>query len=309
MKHNARAILFTEVILLSILSLLFGGCIRKIPAAPDPPVPAADESLPGELVGIRHESSGGSMVYRSEFAIEVTPDEIVHAEYWPENYRRDMVVRDHVPIKASQWADLEKITRILWPLMKEVTPYEPDEDLFADGEEIFVLDGGDYNRWYFTWKTDEGERTIQVYAPQDRRITTLRDLLRELAEPIGRKIVWYDPPKLDGIYFCSDEDRYSYQCTCDRDEKDLYRCYFYFIENGERKSVSATTDGKVWQKVYDFCEPLNLAAFPEGNGMIGGDPLTCTLYYDDGRQKTVIPDEATVEKLLSFFEEMCEELR
>ena len=143
------------------------------------------------------------MVYRSEFAIEVTPDEIVHAEYWPEDYRRDRVERDHVPIKASQWADLEKITRILWPLMKEVTPYEPDEDLFADGEEIFVLDGGDYNRWYFTWKTDEGERTIQVYAPQDRVCLVLKDSFGNafvpfLCEHYGTILV-VDPRFFEGV--------------------------------------------------------------------------------------------------------------
>ena len=43
--------------------------------------------------------------------------------------------------------------------------------------------------------------------------------------------------------------------------------------------------------------------------MMDGDPITCTLYFDDGMQKTVIPDGETTAKLLAFFEEMRDGMR
>ena len=46
---------------------------KRNPAAPDTPA----KPLPGVLTGLRYASSGGSMVYRSTFEIELTPQEIV----------------------------------------------------------------------------------------------------------------------------------------------------------------------------------------------------------------------------------------
>ena len=304
-SSGSRNRICMEVIVLSILTALFGGCIRR---TPDKPAAAAGE-IPGELIRIRWECSGGAMDPESDFSILVTPDEIVHAEFWPEEYASEMTVRDRVPITEEQWADLVKITEILWPLMTPIREADLSENPFLDenGNEIEILDGGDYDNWTFTWKTEEGEEEIRVYPPQDRRIRTLMTLLHELADPIGREIVWYDPPKLCGIYFRNEKKGYSYQCTPVDNTQEAYYCFFYFRENGERASLDRRIDREGWQKVYDFCEPLGLDAFPSGSST--KDPLTCSLYYDDGTQKTVIPDKDTTAKLLAFFEEMRDGLR
>ena len=43
------------------------------------------------------------------------------------------------------------------------------------------------------WDTEEGEQRIKYSSPNDKRISTLVALLKELADPIGREIPRYDP--------------------------------------------------------------------------------------------------------------------
>lgn len=309
-KYRNRILL--EVIAMSVLTALFGGCFRKTPKQPEPVKPTEEtEELPGELAGIRWETSGGAMNPFSDFSVSVIPGEVVHTEFWPEEYADEMTVKSGVPITERQWADLVKITETLWPLMTPIpeTVLSNGPLLDENGDELQILDGGDFDYWTFIWKTDAGEKEIRVYMPQDRRVGTLRDLLREIADPIGRKIVWYDPPKLCGIYFRNEDEAYSYQCTpVDKTQREYY-CFFYFMENGKQASLNGRTDRDGWQKVSDFCEPLRLGSFPYGSSMMDGDPITCTLYFDDGMQKTVIPDGETTAKLLAFFEEMRDGMR
>ena len=272
----------------------------------------ASVELPGELVRIREESSAGSMEPRSEFLAEVTPEEIVRAEYWPEkhflSFGSEISVKEHKPIRPGQWADLVRIVTDLWPVFEEIPESSGDDGALTtdDGEEIFVLDGGDYWRLYLTFRAEDGEeRTVRVYHPSDRRITTLDTLLRELVDPAGRKIVWYEPPALNGIFVHSDAGDYSFQFTY----YSWDNCY-YFISRYPDPDGGGKTDVSVFVPSSDWTEPgkwfasLGLERFPEGNSF--RDPLTITLYYDDDTQTTVQPDEQTAAVLYDYFVSLTE---
>ncbi|MBQ3860750.1 MAG: hypothetical protein II779_09480, partial [Clostridia bacterium] len=144
-------IILTGVILMTSLLTLLAGCFRKISGGNEPETSGTSftppaVTMPAELRRIKLESSAGSMEYHTEFAIEVTPEEIVHAEYWPEEGTDsiDIPTKSHVPITAEQWADLEKIVGDLYPELRTIPDQDDSEPLTIDGEEIEILDGGDY---------------------------------------------------------------------------------------------------------------------------------------------------------------------
>ncbi len=281
-------------LLMSLLSL-FG---QKHPASPTP-------SAPGTLVGLHYASSGGSMEWRSEFEIEVTPEELVHSACWPEDWMErkldEPAQRDHVPLTVSQWAELERIVLTLYPQMQEAVPAEaqplPDD--------VVILDGGDYQNLWLTWRTAEGDRTALYAWPSDRRVTTLHTLLWELADPRGREVVWYEPPVLSGIWFHSDRAHFSYQCTPWSGEEGDYDWIVHTGSGAEAQYLQEYVDASFWQRVRTFCEPLRLERFPSGSYR---DDLSCTLYYSDGTQRCVIPDRVTARALRVFFAALAEQL-
>lgn len=256
----------------------------------------------GKLLRIRHESSGGSMSYRSEFEIEVTPQQIVCCAYWPEDCSLDMVRKSHVPVSAEQWEDVAQTVQTLWPLFREVKPKPP----IPTTESIHVLDGGDYSRWYLTRETANGEYTAQYYQPDDRRIRTLTELLHELANPTGRDIPRYDPPVLCGIYYQNEKERCSYQCTPWGDGEDGYRFIVYDTCNKQSRSLYEHVPDSVWNEARMFAEPLYLDRFPSGSFQ---DKVSCTLYYSDGKQKRVVPDKAACATLLTGFTALAERVQ
>ena len=297
-------IILTGVILMTSLLTLLAGCFRKIAGGDEPGTGGTSSAsptvaTPGELCRIKLESSAGSMEYHTEFAIEVTPEEIVHAEYWPEEGTDsiDIPQKDHVPITGEQWADLEKIVGDLYPELRPIPEQDDSEPLSVDGEEIEILDGGDYWNFWLTWKTEEGEVTVRYGNVSDRRIRTLDDLLRELADPIGREIVWYDPPEIGGVFFHDDETDESFQLTDFGEER------YYFItrwhEGKEKKDLTKIVDASVWPPFKEFLGAQDYARFPEGWSF--HDPRTVTIYYTDGRQKTWQPDEEAAAALREFF--------
>ncbi len=263
---------------------------RQDPAACD----AQTTETFGVLTGIRHASSGGSMAYRSEFEIELTPQEIVRCAYWPQDPDQKMVQKEHIPVSVAQWTEISETVQTLWPLFHEVNP----EPLVHLTPKIQVLDGGDYSRWYLTRQTEDGIRTAQYSQPDDRRIRTLIALLQELAEPIGREIPRYAPPVLCGIFFQNEKERCSYQCTPWSDGEDVYRFIVNDHPKNSRRSLYERIPSSVWDAVAAFTEPLHAERFPTAGS---GDRVFCTLYYSDGKQKRVVPDKRTVEKLQSYF--------
>lgn len=275
---------------MAIILTIPGGCTRKR-TEPEP--------IPGTLAAVRHESSGGSMSWRSEFSMELTPREIVRCSFWPADVEQDRQERTHVPVTAEQWRDVERAVTELWPLWQEAKQSAP----LPEG--VQVLDGGDYSRWTFTWNTDGGEKTVEYAQPNDRRITTLITLLQELADPQGREIVWYEAPVLCGVVFRDEGKGISYQCTPWTGAEGGYRFIAYYTEGGEQRSLDLFSGEDVWQQTAAFCLPLELETFPRGGS---SDKVTCSLYFSDGKQLCVKPDRAAAKALREGFAALTAQL-
>lgn len=153
---------------------------------------------PGTLTGIMYSDSGG-MTVREDFFIWLSPEAIVETFYYPEEPPKgvgwhDRFEKEDVPITAEQWADVEQVVLELYPLMKPKP--EPRIDLWSSlGRWLGgVKDEVSSSSITLIWDTEEGEQRIKYSSPNDKRISTLVALLKELADPIGREIPRYDPP-------------------------------------------------------------------------------------------------------------------
>ena len=267
------------------------------------PGPEAKKELPGELIRVLYETSAGSMEYRTEFLAEVTPEELVRAEYWPEEdfSKPYLSEKEHEPISPEQWADIARSLTEVYPALTELPGGYHDDEPMTDenGEEIFELDGGDYWHLTLTWKTGDGEeRAIQYQYPSDRRITTFDALMRELVDPVGREIVWYDPPVLNGFFIRSEKEDYSFQFTYFPSEDNYYFIARY-RDGGGKTDVSRHVALSEWDEVGQWLTALDLERFPSGWSF--HDSLTATLYFSDNRQTTVQPDAETAAKIYDYF--------
>ena len=299
----------TEVILMLSLTAALFGCTKSPAVTPLDPAdfPAAHEKaapeLPGKLAGVRHESSAGSMEFASEFAIELTPEEIVHCEYWDlDKDRSHMLSRDRVAIMDSQWADVEKAVLDLWGVWEEI----PEEVLNKKPDpNVQILDGGDYNRWWLTWEKADGSReTVRYYYPGDRRIVTLKDLLEELANPKGREIVWYEPPSLCGATYINDKTDMSFQCNWWEPSKgsaEGYRFIVRFKEDGQKVNIYDQAKPSVWEAAKPAFAWLDPEQYDYGSYK---DPITLSLYYSDGSQKSLKLDKETAQTIEPYLRKL-----
>ena len=279
----------------AIIPMLFGGCSKTgTVKASDVKIPD-NITLPGELAGIIREKSEGSMNPDSEYYIEMHGAHVDSCIYYSGNTRKEQSDFD---VKQSTWDDLVKITTILYPLMKEVPEYIPGES----EERPQVLDGGEKDGLVLIWRTEDGEKAVRYYPPSDRRLETLDTLLEEAANPKGRRIVWYEAPKIIGVYFHDDEKGYSYQMTEHPNKKRMYWIVNYPDKNESFKSIDLDVNRKEWPAVAEFLDSLGLTQFPTSFR----GPVECTLYMDDGTQITVTPDEATMENMRSYFKDLIE---
>ena len=152
---------------------------------------------PGTLTGVMYSYSGG-MTIRNDFFIWLSPEAIVETFYYPEEPPKgvgwhEQFEKEDVPITAEQWADVEQVVLELYPLMKPKP--EPRIDLWSIlGRWLGgVKDEVSSSSITLIWDTEEGEQRIKYASPNDKRISTLVALLKELADPIGREIPRYDP--------------------------------------------------------------------------------------------------------------------
>ena len=153
---------------------------------------------PGTLTGVMYSYSGG-MTVRNDFFIWLSPEAIVETFYYPEEPPKGMAwhecftEKEDVPITAEQWADVEQVVLELYPLM-EPKP-EPRIDLWSSLGRLLggVKDGVSSSSITLIWDTEAGAQRIKYFSPNDKRISTLAAMLRELADPIGREIPRYDP--------------------------------------------------------------------------------------------------------------------
>lgn len=179
------------------LILLFLGAFYLMQQGGDAPMQTESSMPPGTLTGVMYSDFGG-MTVRNDFFIWLSPDAIVETFYYPEEPPKgvgwhDRFEKENVPISAEQWTDVEQVVLELYPLMKPKP--EPRIDLWSIlGRWLGgVKDEVSSSSITLIWDTEEGEQRIKYASPNDKRISTLVALLKELADPIGREIPRYDP--------------------------------------------------------------------------------------------------------------------
>lgn len=195
MRQGRRAAVLCTAVL--ALILLFLGAFYLMQQGGDAPMQTESSMPPGTLTGVMYSDFGG-MTVRNDFFIWLSPDAIVETFYYPEEPPKgvgwhDRFEKENVPISAEQWADVEQVVLELYPLMKPKP--EPRIDLWSSlGRWLGgVKDGVSSSSITLIWDTEEGEQRIKYSSPNDKRISTLVALLKELADPIGREIPRYNP--------------------------------------------------------------------------------------------------------------------
>lgn len=262
-----------------------------------------EPELPGTLTGVSY-ATGGGMEARSEFSIRLNRQEIEHAEFWPEEYTEEMEVREQVPIAEQQWADVEALVLGMYRAgaLNASQLRSVSENSILD---YFVLDGGDYTDFSLVWETADGPIEQGYYWPDDQRIVTLADLLRELADPQGREIIPYEEPELQQIWITrkhkirTDRD-YSYQLYwADYDENDPHWDLIYYLgENGAVANGRVRVEDADWNAFLTLAEETQLEYFPEPDKT--DEKFTCKLNYSNGRSKYLNLNTETEETLKAF---------
>ena len=275
------------------------GCRKNEPQPEVPPV----YELPGTLVRVNY-ATGGGMAAHSEFQICLNRQEVEYTEFWPEDeYSDDIRIREHIPITEQQWADVELVILELYQegLLKAYA--SKPKNNFTD---VIVLDGGDYTNFSLIWETKDGTMEMGYSWPGDRRISTLMDLLRELADPRDREIVWYETPQMDEIYFTRDhrvntKRDYSFQLHyTSYDESDPHWELIYYLgKHGEVDNGHLRLEEADWEAFVAFAAELQLEYFPKETK--SNDWFRCTLYYTDEKSKSLSLNKETEELLKSYF--------
>lgn len=251
---------------------------------------------PGKLVGVSYDFSGGSMEYFSDLQIDVMRGTIISSRAFSER-RRDWVSRNGVEIKEKKWEELEKLILILYPHMTE---FDPDSQISQEDEEIIELDGGSRNILILTWEKNGFESSVRYIQDSDRRFLTLSEFLRELADPAGRKVTWYKEPEICGIYLNDDDRGLYFQLTPDGDPDGEYR----FISGGTGADLDVKTDPQFFRPVAEYLEGKDLEGLESGWRF--HDPVTLTVYIDDGTQNSYIPDGTMLIELTEMLKKMAE---
>ncbi len=261
------------------------------------------------LKNIRYESSGGSMNYHSEFEIEASADEIVRTAYWDGYYfgieessvqeklaeidnsfrtsaPDEMIVREHIPMDKKLWTalteEMEYLKEQLKPVEKTRLPIKPDPDMF-------VLDGGDYQRLYLTWHIDGDEQTEQYYCPSGNRWYSVMTILHEMSRPIGRDLRRIGETVMTEFYL--DTPKYSYQITPIKNSDE----YYFFVHGDEPGKDRITHDE--WLIVRDFLNELDVSEFESGKHK---DKFYLRLNYNDGINKNLKINKETSEQIREY---------
>lgn len=301
------------------------------------------------LCGVEYRYKNG-MEYGMDISIHITDKEIVYASYYPwegiSNYDGDLneeIIIEHQPIEPAQWADIEKAVNALLPVLGEgriVNTAENTNFGFSDGfpsldgfngnllsledfssslpssndsgDDIQILDGGDINIFRLTWRENGKETTYRYTIPGDRRFYTLIDVLCETVHPVGREIIWYGEPVIEGVYVTTgnahsgkDSD-FSFQCTKKAGTDNEWWFFNYYGENGLPVSYSTTVNEEIWNRVSEKLTELKVTEWEEGKY---GNELKLTLYYSDEKQLYFTPDENNLKELKDFFLGIIEELK
>lgn len=286
-------------------------------------------------------------VYGEDIRIQITEKEIVYASYFPwegiNNYdgdERDEIVVEHKPIEQAQWADIEKAVDAVLPVLGEGEEYIPVtrsntgvptmNDAMASVKEyeaksrkksvfqklisdkIQILDGGDSSGFRLTWRDSGGTETTYSYRqPGDRRFYTLIAVMRETVHPVGREIVWYGEPEVDGVYvtvgkpFSGKDSDFSFCCKPNTSVEGKWRFYAYYGENKKPLSCITSVDEAIWKRISEKLTELSVEKWKPGKY---GSDKHITLYYSDGRSAHFTPDKRGLQELKAFFLDIVNEL-
>lgn len=265
------------------------------------------------LCGVRYSYSSG-MEFGRDRSVNITDKEIVSASFYPwegqNNYEGDETEKieiENQPITVEQWAEIEKAITNILPILEE---YHKTYNPFSVIGETMMLDGGDKSGFSLTWRSPDGsEKTVSYYQPNDRRYyVTVIDTLMETVHPVGREIVWYGEPVLDGIHVASGDSssgrkgNFSFQCTRKNEEEWWY--FAYFGLDGNPVSLSLTVDESCWSVIDEKIKALDIESLKKGEKM----EKYITLYYSDGKNVNVLPDKKLLNELESFFTELSGKL-
>ena len=264
-----------------------------------------------KLKKIRYEFSGGSMNYHSEFEIEADSEEIIRTAYWDGNYfdeeestkketlakidssfrtssPDEMTVREHIPMSSVLWNALTEETEYLKeqlrPVKKNDLPKLPDPDMF-------VLDGGDYQRLYLTWDIDGSEQTVQYYSPSGNRWYSVMAILHEMARPVGRDLCRIGETVITEFFLKAPE--YSYQITPVKDSDD-----YYFFVYGDKSDKDRVTREQ-WLTVREFLNGLDVSDFGSGKYE---DKYFLRLNYNDGINKNLEINKNLAEQIREYIQ-------
>ena len=264
-----------------------------------------------KLKKIRYEFSGGSMNYHSEFEIEADSEEIIRTAYWDGNYfgeeestkketlaeidssfrtssPDEMTVREHIPMNSVLWNALTEETEYLKeqlrPVKKNDLPKLPDPDMF-------VLDGGDYQRLYLTWDIDGSEQTVQYYSPSGNRWYSVMAILHEMARPVGRDLCRIGETVITEFFLKAPE--YSYQITPVKDSDDYY--FFVYGDKSDKDRVTL----EQWLTVREFLNGLDVSDFGSGKYE---DKYFLRLNYNDGINKNLEINKNLAEQIREYIQ-------
>ncbi len=264
------------------------------------------------LSGITYYNQNG-MVNGADCSVELSEKEIIYANVFHIDDNEGIYEyreKEHEAISEEQWKQASDAVMVLVPLLKEI-PESKDA-----GEQSFQATDGPYSEELFlTWKNAEGvEEKYQYSIPQDRRMITLIDILKEIADPVGREIIYYEAPTLVGIYFYDEgsgltkKEAFSYQMTniAKEDEPDMWMLYASYTVDGETKHFSEEISADEWPKVQSLCGELQVESLPQN---VRDSKKSMTLYFSDQRQKMVLPDDNTLNVLREYFEKLVNELQ
>lgn len=281
-----------------------------------------------------------SMTYGMDISIHITDKEIVYASYYPwegiNNYDGDLyeeIIIEHQPIEPAQWADIERAVNAVLPILgegkvvnpagKENTAFGfsggfPSLNGFSGGlqplsgftDDIQPVDGVDSSVFRLTWREKGEETTYSYRKPGDKRFLTLIDVLCETVHPVGREIIWYGEPVIEGVYVTTgnthsgkDSD-FSFQCT-----KKAEGEWWFFANYGENEqpvSYTTTVNEEIWNRISEKLTELKVTQWEEGKY---GNDLKLTLYYSDEKQLHFTPDKNNLKELKDFFIGIIEELK
>lgn len=277
------------------------------------------------LVGAEYDTVNG-MMYGADLHLTIRNDRLVYARYFDPAQeaevsaeREDYKTKEDIAISREEWQSLQEAIEAILPLLQEVVPKKTSGVLEKSKDYLFATDGPNESSFYLIWQNEDGtEERVQYFIPNDRRFRTVLAIMEEIANPIGREIVYYDPPELNGIYMknhsgiFSKKKQYSYQLTFDTalpDEEPLtqprWRLNAYYYRNGVKEGRHALVTEQVWKPVQKICEELKLEQCPSA---AWDDKVNLTLYYTDGKYQIVRPDKQTMEALRSYFDELLEDI-